>query len=307
MYGLSDYYDYIEVRCVTLAEKVIRCVDTLFGGVVASEAEYLVATAHRLCKTLSSSSKSHEPTFPLSDIAPVCEYLDLIEIHTEDFLAGNLTGAEIVREGGKELWRRYNDENRIKSLYAEGVVRQVASLSPHGNILEIGAGVGATTKRLIPWLTQAKRFVFSDVKQYFLDEAHVAFRLKNMDTLLLDINCARDDIGQFDIIYGTNVLHVARDIVAVLEWVQKHLRSTGEVVIGEGSPYSETVPWPLDLLFAFFKGWWNIPKSHLRPYPGFLLPAQWQYVFQKAGFRRIVTELWCDEKRSFGGIYLARK
>src|SRR5262249_49595336 len=128
-----------------------------------------------------------------------------------------------------------------------------------------------------PALREARTFRFTDKKQSFLDKAPaLVAKGTNLVTQLLDINDRPDTFPEQDVIFGTNVLHVAHDIMRAMYWLKSMLSEGGYLIIGEGAPYSDTERWPLDLIFALFPDWWDVPPDSIRRHPGFLTPTRWR-------------------------------
>ncbi len=272
---------------------------------IAPEANYLVSTSQRILDAFGSGPKEKDPSFDLEEIRPTLEYLRLFNEHLVDFLTGRMTGSEIIRLGGSELWENWNRNNGTQNFFNEMVVFYVKPLLKDAEVLEIGGGVGGTTLLLKDSLKLTKTFCFSDIKPYFLEAIKKKLPDLPIHTQILDLHNLPQTSQQFDIIYATNALHVANNIVDSLRWIKKHLRPTGTLILGEGSPYSETDPWPLEVMFPLFKGWWNVPKFKYRPYPGWLSPDKWLRMFSLARFASVKLDLLMDEKRYFGGVYIA--
>lgn len=303
MRKLSLYYDYLEPICYGLAERVMKWVSQ--HEAPSTEANYLVRTAQRVIHYLEKT-EIPEPEFDLNEIKPTLDYLNLVDRYLEDFLSGKVTGSQVIKEGGLQLWEDWNRRNGTQNFFNELVAGYVHPLIDDADVLEIGGGVGGTAILLADDLKRAKTFCFSDIKPYFLEG--IKKKLPKdlpLHTQILDLHNLPDVDQQFDVIYATNAIHVANDIVAALRWIKSHLKESGTLVIGEGSPYSFEAPWPLEIMFAFFKGWWNVPTYDYRPNPGWLSPERWLTIFQKAGFKSMKIDLLMDEKRYFGAAYIA--
>ncbi len=94
--------------------------------------------------------------------------------------------------------------------------------------------------------------------------------------------------GSFDLVYGVNALHVARDLPASLEYLRALLKPSGRLLVGEGSPPDARRMWRPDLLFGLLEGWWNVVLDPvLRPRPGWLTPGEWRALFESAGFTNV--------------------
>lgn len=271
----------------------------------AVEANYLIRTAQRILQYLPEKDIP-EPNFNLQEIKPTIEYLNLISTHLEEFLEGKITGSEVIKEGGPRLWEEWNRNNGTQNFFNELVAGYVHPLIRGADVLEIGGGVGGTALLLTEDLKEANSFCFSDIKPYFLDGIKQKMPEElPLHTQILDLQNLPDLDQKFDVIYATNAIHIANDVVGALRWVKSHLKNDGTLVIGEGSPYSSNAPWPLEIMFAFFKGWWNVPTFAYRPNPGWLSPEYWLIIFQKAGFSSVKIDLLMDQKRYFGAAYIA--
>jgi SAM-dependent methyltransferase len=125
-------------------------------------------------------------------------------------------------------------------------------------------------------------------------------------TAIVDVDDPDPALGEFDVIYATNCLHVSRDVEAALAALRGLLRPGGTLVLGEGSHYSATTPSPLSLVLSLFDGWWDAPTSPTRPRAGFLQPGQWLAALREAGYWLPCAQTWSDGGREFGGVYTAR-
>jgi SAM-dependent methyltransferase len=147
--------------------------------------------------------------------------------------------------------------------------------------------------------------VLSDLRQSFLDRVAAELPGVPLETAIIDINEPQPEIGQFDFIFSTNCIHVARDVPATLGWIRRCLKPGGALVLGEGAHYAIDLPSPVALVLSLFNGWWDVPTSPQRPQPGFLLPEHWFAAFEAAGYRNMSMERWTDGRRTFGGVYWA--
>ena len=106
-------------------------------------------------------------------------------------------------------------------------------------ILEIGAGVGATTVSVLPELSpQTTSYTYTDISQFFLSQGRQKFKdYAFLDYRLFDINRSpqeqRLSIGSFDLIIAVNVIHVARDLNVSLPYVRSLLTEGGLLLLVE--------------------------------------------------------------------------
>jgi Methyltransferase domain. len=170
---------------------------------------------------------------------------------------------------------------------------------PTLRILEVGAGAGSASDALLHVFTD--RGLAQRIKRYLITEPNAFFRRRGerglrrryshlpLEVGPLDIDRPWDqqgiESGSFDLVYGVNVLHVARDLLFSLGQARVTLSSGGWLVIGEClRPYPRQ-PIYAELMFQILDSFTDVdidPK--LRPNPGFLTAAQWRYAFARGGF-----------------------
>lgn len=139
----------------------------------------------------------------------------------------------------------YRDNIFVKTLNGsatEGILRIVQDALKESNgrpvrILEPGAGVGGTSRDLIPLLDRYKvEYHFTDISAFFLNEARKTFSDHNwIKYQIFDINknYREQNYGEnmFDIIICANVLHNAADGGKTLKMLSEMLTPNGYLVI----------------------------------------------------------------------------
>jgi acyl transferase domain-containing protein/aryl carrier-like protein/SAM-dependent methyltransferase len=161
-------------------------------------------------------------------------------------------------------------------------------------ILEVGAGTGATTARLLPALRElgaaVEEYCYTDVSKAFLmhAEEHYQPLFPALTTALFDVSkpLAHQSVGRghYDVVIATNVLHATPDIRAALHNAKALLRSQGILLLNELSR------WTLfnHLTFGLLPGWWLHQDSALRlPGSPALAPEKWAEVLAEEGFSSI--------------------
>jgi SAM-dependent methyltransferase len=94
--------------------------------------------------------------------------------------------------------------------------------------------------------------------------------------------------GEFDLVYGVNVMHISKDLLFSLNEARSVLADNGWLVIGEClRPYANQPIYP-ELMFQILDSFTNVEmEPAVRPNPGFLTADQWRCAFSRAGFQRV--------------------
>ena len=204
------------------------------------------------------------------------------------------------------LWLNYfhNDNLTYAVNNWPGVVLAAKHLSsrPKLRILEVGAGAGSASGILLRWFDE--RELLLRIERYLITEPNAFFRRRGQRELskqfpgvplewqALDINSPwRNQItadGEFDLIYGVNVLHVAKDLLFSLSQARDVLADDGWLVIGECMrPYVDQ-PIYAELMFQILDSFTDvITDPEVRPNSGFLSTDHWRRAFTRAGFERV--------------------
>jgi polyketide synthase PksN len=156
-------------------------------------------------------------------------------------------------------------------------------------ILEIGAGTGGTTAKLMPMLAELPiaEYCYTDISKAFLLHAEKNFRPQApfLKTALFDVTrpLAAQDIapGSYDFVIAANALHATADINVALRNAKAALKRGGVLLLNEISVWSLTN----HLTFGLLEGWWLHQDSVLRlaGSPG-LAPATWAQLLADEGF-----------------------
>lgn len=126
-------------------------------------------------------------------------------------------------------------ENVASTFVNAAVAAVVARLAPR-DVLEIGAGVGATTDGVIDALPHGVRYDFTDVSTYFLERARQRYREHpGLTASLHDLNAPvpPERMGRHDVVLAANVLHNGRDVDEVARHVLALVAPGGHLVMIE--------------------------------------------------------------------------
>jgi polyketide synthase PksM len=161
-------------------------------------------------------------------------------------------------------------------------------------ILEIGAGTGGTTARILPALQRfagaIDEYCYTDLSKAFLmhAEEHYRPRLASLRTALFDVSQPLAAQGmapdRYDFLLATNVLHATRDIRETLRNAKALLHRHGVLLV------NEMCGWSLfsHLTFGLLEGWWLYEDEALRlaGSPG-LAPESWQAALEQEGYEAV--------------------
>lgn len=172
--------------------------------------------------------------------------------------------------------------NKIASM----LVNRNLKRERHIKILEIGAGVGGTTKPIIENLyAHNVEYCFTDISYFFINNAKEIFADYNfMDYKILDINKEFEQqgflSGTYDIIICANVLHNSKDISEVLARINDLLVKNGTLLIIEATNESYSLLTSLELK----GGLDNVVDDRREKNTVFMLREEWKAKLDNAGF-----------------------
>jgi SAM-dependent methyltransferase len=207
---------------------------------------------------------------------------------------------------GVPLWLNYfHNDNltyAVNNWVAATVAAERVSTRSPLRILEIGAGPGSATEILLRVLNE--RGLLSRVQRYFITEPNAFFRRSSQRKLATQYSSVRLEWGaldldlpwipqgvgegEFNLVYGVNVMHISKKLLFSLNEARSLLAGDGWLVIGEClRPYANQPIYP-ELMFQILDSFTNVEiESAVRPNPGFLTAKQWQSAFSRAGFQRV--------------------
>jgi len=168
---------------------------------------------------------------------------------------GKLLGAAALATLGAALWWRKNPSacpygqrfwvEAPHPIITRERLRSVLQAEPGERILEIGPGVGYYTLDMAEWVGPEGRVEIFDLQREFLD--HTSRRasergLTNINPTQGDATALPYDEGSMDAVVLTAVLGEIPDPVAALRQIQRVLKPSGRLVVGElfGDPHFTT-------------------------------------------------------------------
>ncbi|KZW99784.1 hypothetical protein JL49_15650 [Pseudoalteromonas luteoviolacea] len=156
-------------------------------------------------------------------------------------------------------------------------------------VLEIGAGTGGTTRSVLPALApwQVEEYAYTDLSKAFFNHAKAQYQTDYpfVDTKYLDISKPladqNIDIGSYDVVIATNVLHATADIKNTLQNAKACLKQGGILLINEVVKKSLFT----HLTFGLLEGWWLSKDQFMRLAGSPMLSIDnWKQALTESGF-----------------------
>lgn len=255
----------------------------------------VISKYEKLWEALSNISYSTSPDRNqlLNRFPELKGHLNLIDtclMHLSAILEGQTCPLSVMfPQGSFSLVEPVYRNNPVADYYNESVAsavkRYVNQASQRGKtvrILEIGAGTGSTSEKVLPKLKgKAVHYVYSDLSHAFLNKARKEFL--NYDFIeykILNIELPPQNLAPFDIIIATNVIHATSNIPASAHNLFQLLNDGGVLLLNEITSRQDFAT----LTFGLTDGWW-LSQDELRiPYSPLLDLATWKKILIQAGF-----------------------
>ncbi|MDE0127419.1 MAG: SDR family NAD(P)-dependent oxidoreductase, partial [Bryobacterales bacterium] len=208
-----------------------------------------------------------------------------------EVLRGRADALDVLFGGEPGAASLYRDAPAIRTLNRRvaDAVRTAAAGLPVGRplqVIEIGAGTGATTSALLDVLpTDRTEFTFTDISTDSLRDAERDFGERDAGLRFLALDIERDPADQgfalhgYDLVVAANVLHATRDLAEALANCRRLLAPSGLLVAAEETVRQE---W-MDLTFGLLPGWWRFQDAY-RSDHALAGPPVWRQALSDAGF-----------------------
>ncbi len=232
-----------------------------------------------------------------------------VENEIENFFVGSKNGGEILftNEAVFNLWNDFFDNsfylNCVLNYGAAYGITKWFSRTKGENMLEIGSGTSGATVKVFQMLRDSNllnsidAIILTDFVYSLLELGKKNINKQILDPpryeqKILDINKpfgGQEFSGDtFDIIYGVNVLHVARDLTFSLKEIYDKLNEYGMFVIAETIRLGDHRALHHEIIFNLLENYYDVKLDpEIRPYHGFLTKERWIRHFERAGFRNI--------------------
>jgi acyl transferase domain-containing protein/NADPH:quinone reductase-like Zn-dependent oxidoreductase/SAM-dependent methyltransferase/acyl carrier protein len=214
-------------------------------------------------------------------------------------LRGEKDAVEVLFAGtGAELLDQFYGGGLLGSHWLAAIataVQEVAQVLPEGRglrILEVGAGTGGLSAQVLPMLERGLHsYVFSDISAaFFPGAAQKLAAFPEVETKIFDLEKPAAEqgfqLGSFDLIIGTNVLHVVADVRSTLRNLHDLVAPGGSLIFMDvGTPHL----WA-EAVFGLTKGWWRFTDHDVRPVHPLLGRLQWEALLRETGFSETISQ-----------------
>lgn len=182
--------------------------------------------------------------------------------------------------------------SREAGLWIGKIISQLAERYPHLNILEVGAGTGGATTRVLQGLSNKfLSYTFTDVSSGFFEGAAEMFSEHKDRMVFKTFDCGQDPVNQgyaegtCDVVVAFLVIHATPDLELTMRNIRKLLKPGGFLIVGEGTnngqPYGSA-----GFIFGSLPGWWLGADSG-RPLSPFVSYSEWERLLKGSGFSGI--------------------
>jgi acyl transferase domain-containing protein/acyl carrier protein len=265
----------------------------------------VTAGYERLAAAVADITRGAEPAEVDADLAALTQHHPELRVHVEllrnclpalpDVLEGRKDALGVYFSGDRaDLLPRIYRGNAVADHFNELVARAAESFARAAGrpvrILEVGAGTGGTTERVLDLLAplgDAVEYTYTDISPSFFREAEREFggRVPRLRFAVLDLEhdpaAQGFEPGAYDVIIASNVVHATRRIADSLARIRGLLADGGILVLNEVTNNLDY----LALLFGMIPSWWSLTDEAERlPGSPLLDVGRWQRALTTAGF-----------------------
>ncbi|KAK1977259.1 putative polyketide synthase [Colletotrichum cereale] len=281
-----------------LVRHLYRMLETETQTLIVNSNDTITRTAVPFTQFISSSSIYQELTTRFPDQSTANKLAKYAGDHLSEVLSGKTDGVKLIfgsAEGRELVSSFYADWPLNQALYKlmdDFFIQLGTKLARNPGsgplkILEMGAGTGGTTKRLVPLLASLGvpiEYTFTDLAPSFVAAARkkwgkeypfMKFRTHDIEKVP-----DQDLIGTQHIVVSSNAVHATHDLVVSTGNIRKMLRPEGLLLMLEMT----RTPYWVDLVFGLFEGWWLFKdgRSHALTHEN-----RWRTDLQSAGYGHV--------------------
>lgn len=270
-----------------LLEKEARLIDMDGSQITRTAISPPAKSAEELLQNLIRNSADHAWDHKLTY---------LIGAKLAECLTGDADGLQLIfgTPEGREIASAMYGQSPINMVWIKQIEdflkRLLSKLPTDGGpikILEMGAGTGGTTARMVPLLASLGvpvQYTVTDISSSLIAAARKRFKEYSsfMEYRVFDIEKppAPELLHSQHIILATNCVHATHSLVKSTKNIHDALRPDGFLLMLE---MTETLPW-IDLIFGLLEGWWLFDDGRrhaLAP------PSVWDKTLQSVGYGHV--------------------
>ena len=225
-----------------------------------------------------------------------------------------LDNLDVIMKGEVEPWELMNGDGLLEDMYRSGLSDEKTpavqcdfiSLLSHKRplrILEVGAGTGSATSKILKKLGKAnvQRYTYTDISASFFQQAAVEFK-EWAENGMMDFkvfNAEHDpqtqgfDIGSYDVVVAFQVLHATSKMDETIANCRKLLAPGGHLVATELTSKVAR----RSAVFGVLAGWW-LGEDDGRMNGPEMLEDEWDQRLKRNGFGGVE---WCFRDREDEG------
>ena len=269
-----------------LLEKHARLIDVEGTGIRRTAISLPAKSAEALLGDIIRNFPEHAADHKLTHLtsAKLAECLTG-EVDGLQLLFGSPEGREIASAMYRESPINLVWIKQIEDFLRRLLSRQSTKAGPI-KILEMGAGTGGTTSRMVPLLASLGvpvQYTVTDISSSLVATARKRFKeYPFMQFKVLDIEKPppTDMLHSQHMILATNCVHATHSLVNSTSNIHNLLRSDGFLMMLE---MTEPLPW-VDLIFELVEGWWLFDDGRRHALAS---PSVWEKTLHAVGYGHV--------------------
>ncbi|KAI6350418.1 protein transport protein bet1 [Pyricularia grisea] len=212
-----------------------------------------------------------------------------------------------VFKGETNMLQHFRESGLLDEYYSHGfgtrqctmwvgaVLEQITNANPHLSILEVGAGTGGATKRILDTIggDSVGSYTFTDISSSFFENAaealgewrdKLAFKVFNAE---VDPVAQGFEAGTYDVVVAFMVVHACARLDEAVANLRRLLKPGGLLVLGEGAS-DGAMQAGAGFIFGTLPGWWR-GVDEGRTLSPLVSADEWHTILRGAGFSGIDT------------------